>query len=89
MSFLRFSALLGIAATAAVVVAGSAAASGVGPRASGVVGHVYVNDNSAPVSTVAGFDRYADGSLSSMPGSPLWSAAREGGIRTRRRARWS
>ena len=71
MSLLRFSALLGLAATAAVVVAGSAAASGVGPRASGVVGHVYVNDNTAPVNTVAGFDRHADGSLTPMLGSPF------------------
>jgi hypothetical protein len=36
-----------------------------------VVGHVYVNDNSAPVNSIAGFDRHADGSLTAIPGSPF------------------
>jgi 6-phosphogluconolactonase (cycloisomerase 2 family) len=36
-----------------------------------VIGHVYVNDNTAPVNTIAGFDRHADGSLTPMPGSPF------------------
>ena len=36
-----------------------------------VVGHLYVNDNTAPVNTVAGFDRHADGSLTPIPGSPF------------------
>jgi 6-phosphogluconolactonase (cycloisomerase 2 family) len=36
-----------------------------------VVGHVYVNDNTAPVNTVAGFDRHADGTLTALPGSPF------------------
>jgi 6-phosphogluconolactonase (cycloisomerase 2 family) len=36
-----------------------------------VVGHVYVNNNSADRNTIAGFDRHADGSLSPMPGSPF------------------
>ena len=39
--------------------------------ASGVVGHVYVNDNTAGENTVAGFDRHADGTLSPIPGSPF------------------
>jgi 6-phosphogluconolactonase len=38
---------------------------------SAVVGHVYVNDNSAPINTIAAFDRHADGSLTPMPGSPF------------------
>ena len=42
-----------------------------GPHGSRVVGHVYVNDNTAPVNTVAGFDRHADGSLTPIPGSPF------------------
>jgi 6-phosphogluconolactonase len=36
-----------------------------------VVGHVYVNDNTAGTNTIAAFDRHGDGSLSPMPGSPF------------------
>ena len=36
-----------------------------------VVGHAYVNDNTAVSNTVAGFDRHADGSLTPIPGSPF------------------
>jgi 6-phosphogluconolactonase len=36
-----------------------------------VVGHVYVNDNTAPVNTIAAFDRHADGTLTPVPGSPF------------------
>jgi len=64
----RFSALLAL--VAAVAVSG-AAASGARAQASEVVGHVYVNDNTVPVNTVAGFDRHADGSLTPMSGSPF------------------
>jgi 6-phosphogluconolactonase (cycloisomerase 2 family) len=59
-----------LAVLAAVVMAGSAAASPTG-QTSAVVGHVYVNDNTAPLNTVAGFDRHADGSLTAMTGSPF------------------
>jgi 6-phosphogluconolactonase len=38
---------------------------------SGVVGHAYVNDNTAGQNTVAGFDRHVDGSLTPIPGSPF------------------
>jgi 6-phosphogluconolactonase (cycloisomerase 2 family) len=38
---------------------------------SDVVGHAYVNDNTAGENTVAGFDRHADGSLTPIPGSPF------------------
>ena len=38
---------------------------------SDVVGHAYVNDNTAGVNTLAGFDRHADGSLTPMAGSPF------------------
>jgi hypothetical protein len=67
MRAFRFGALFVLTAAAAVVLAGGAAAS----RTSSVVGHVYVNDNTAPVNSVAGFDRHADGSLTAMPGSPF------------------
>jgi len=36
-----------------------------------VVGYTYVDDNTAPANTIAGFDRHADGSLSPIPGSPF------------------
>jgi 6-phosphogluconolactonase (cycloisomerase 2 family) len=66
----RFAVLLVLTAAAAVFVAGGAAAAP-GGHASRVVGHVYVNDNTTPVNTVAGFDRRADGTLTAMPGSPF------------------
>jgi len=71
MRALRFGVLLGLTTLAAVVVAGGAAATPGGQSASAVVGRVYVNDNTAPLNTVAGFDRHADGSLTAMPGSPF------------------
>jgi 6-phosphogluconolactonase len=36
-----------------------------------VVGHVYVNDNTGSVNSIAGFDRHADGSLTPVSGSPF------------------
>src|SRR5579875_2871344 len=36
-----------------------------------VVGHVYVNDNTAGVNTIAAFDRLADGALVPSAGSPF------------------
>src|SRR5437879_7043804 len=71
MRAIRFSTLLVLATAVAVVIAGGAAASPPGPHAPSVVGHVYVNDNSAPINTVAGWDRHADGSLTPLAGSPF------------------
>ena len=36
-----------------------------------MVGHVYVNDNTAGTNTIGAFDRHADGSLTPEPGSPF------------------
>jgi len=47
------------------------AASPVAAAGSPVVGHVYVNNNSATRNTVAGFDRHANGSLTPIAGSPF------------------
>jgi 6-phosphogluconolactonase len=61
--------LLGLAAaaaTAAVPAAASASA-----QASPVVGHVYVNDNTAGANTIGAFDRHADGTLTPEAGSPF------------------
>src|SRR5207237_4710600 len=56
---------LAVAAMTAAVASGSASA------ASDVVGHLYVNDNTAGVNTIAAFDRHADGTLTPIPGSPF------------------
>jgi 6-phosphogluconolactonase len=48
-------------------VVGSASANG----PSDVVGHVYLNDNTAGTNTIAAFDRHADGTLTPLPGSPF------------------
>ena len=58
------STLLAFLATG--IAAASASAS-----TSPIVGHVYVNDNTAGANTVAGFDRHADGTLTAVPGSPF------------------
>jgi len=55
----------------AVTVVTAAAASASAPAASDVVGHLYVNDNTAGTNTVAAFDRHADGTLTPLHGSPF------------------
>jgi 6-phosphogluconolactonase len=60
--------LTAAAAAAAVAVPASASASA---DTSPVVGHVYVNDNTAGTNTIAGFARQSDGSLIPLPGSPF------------------
>jgi hypothetical protein len=59
--------------TTAVLVAatGLAAASAAASQSSPVVGHAYVNDNTAGVNTIAGFARHRDGTLTALPGSPF------------------
>ena len=57
--------LLAVAVSAAAVAQGSASA------ASDVVGHLYVNDNTAGANTIAAFNRHADGTLTPLPGSPF------------------
>lgn len=69
MKRVRFSALLALGAAVAAVT-GPAAATAAAQSAQ-VIGHVYINDNTAPANAVAGFDRHADGSLTAMPGSPF------------------
>ena len=62
--------LLGLAAAtaAAAVVPAAASASA---QASPVIGHVYVNDNTAGANTIGAFDRHADGTLTPEAGSPF------------------
>src|SRR3989441_12327473 len=63
----------------ALITAGLAGTAQVAAAASGVVGHVYVNDNTAGSNTIGGVDQHADGTLTAMPGSPLMA----GGARAR------
>jgi 6-phosphogluconolactonase len=55
----------------ALALAGPAVGSASAHGRSDVVGHVYVNDNTAGTNTIAGFDRHADGSLTPEAGSPF------------------
>jgi 6-phosphogluconolactonase len=54
----------------AFLVTGIAAASA-SASTSPIVGHVYVNDNTAGANTVAAFDRHPDGALTPVTGSPF------------------
>jgi 6-phosphogluconolactonase len=55
----------------ALIAAGPAVGSASAHGPSDVVGHVYVNDNTAGTNTIAAFDRHADGTLTALPGSPF------------------
>jgi 6-phosphogluconolactonase (cycloisomerase 2 family) len=70
VKLLRYVAVL---ATAVVGVAVPVASAAAAPDLSGqrIVGHVYINDNTAGQNTIAAFDRHADGSLTPVPGSPF------------------
>ena len=58
-------------AGSALIAAAAALSLTHGALASDVVGHVYVNDNTSGVNTIAAFDRHADGSLTPLAGSPF------------------
>jgi 6-phosphogluconolactonase len=62
-----FLAATAAAAAAMAVPAAASAAAGASP----VVGHVYVNDNTAGTNTIGVFDRHADGTLTPHAGSPF------------------
>ena len=65
-----FTRILGVAVLLALAVAAPATSPHVF-AAPGIVGRVYVNDNSPGTNTIGAFDRYADGSLTAMRGSPF------------------
>ncbi len=73
MKLHRLVALPALALAAATLTPATAGAHNVplAKRASAVVGHAYVDDNTATSNTVAGFDRHADGSLTPIVGSPF------------------
>jgi 6-phosphogluconolactonase len=54
-----------------LVLAAAAATAGRASAADEVIGHLYVNDNTAGTNTIAAFDRHADGTLTPLPGSPF------------------
>jgi len=58
-------------AGASAALALSAASGALAATGSPVVGHLYVNGNTAGHNTVSGFDRHADGALSPIVGTPF------------------
>ena len=64
-------ALLGMVAAATAVAAAVPASASASAQASPVVGHVYVNDNTAGANTIGALDRRADGTLTPEAGSPF------------------
>jgi 6-phosphogluconolactonase len=51
--------------------AADAATPAFGAGGSPVIGHVYLDDNTAGTNTISGFDRHLDGSLTPLAGSPF------------------
>ena len=68
MTKLGFTVVAVLAGVVSLIAAVGASAA---PKAPRVVGHLYIDDNTAGANTVAGFDRHADGSLTPIPGSPF------------------
>jgi len=64
-------ALIGAAAALAAQVAPAAASASISALTSPVVGHVYVNDNTAGANSIGAFDRHADGTLTPAAESPF------------------
>lgn len=64
-----FAGILGVA----LILTATGFASGIHTASahSDVVGHVYVNDNTAGTNTIAAFDRHANGTLTPLAGSPF------------------
>ena len=56
---------------ATIVTAGVVAAPTIATATTPVVGHVYVNDNTAGTNTIGAFDQHTDGSLTPLAGSPF------------------
>ena len=63
--------MLGLAAAAAAGVVAVPAAASASTQASPVVGHLYVNDNTAGTNTIGAFNRHVDGTLTPEAGSPF------------------
>ena len=63
--------LLACAAAAALAAVPAAASASATNGGSQIVGHVYVNNNTAGTNTIGAFDRHANGTLTPEPGSPF------------------
>jgi 6-phosphogluconolactonase len=63
--------VVGAAGLMALIAAGLTGTAQVASAASPVVGHVYVNDNTAGTNTIGAFDQHADGTLTPLAGSPF------------------
>jgi hypothetical protein len=63
--------IAGMIGTIALITASLAGTAQVAAAASGVVGHVYVNDNTAGTNTIGAFDEHAEGTPTAMLGSPF------------------
>jgi len=79
MTKLGFTLVAVLAGVFSMIAAVSASAAPADSQSSDVVGHVYINDNTTGVNTVAGFDRHADGSLTPIAGSPFSAGGAGGG----------
>lgn len=62
---------LGVSLLATLAGAAAIGSSTAAAATSPVVGHVYVNDDTAGTNTIAGFNRHAGGALTPMAGSPF------------------
>jgi 6-phosphogluconolactonase len=67
----RVAGAIAFSVTLAAAVASAPQVAGAHPHVRRVVGHVYVNDNTASANTVAGFAQHGDGRLTPLPGSPF------------------
>jgi len=81
---------------AMLVIVAFAAAPTTATATTPVVGHVYVNDNTAGTNTIGAFDQHANGSLTAMAGSPFSAGGAgtgtivgsQGSIQTTADGRW-
>jgi hypothetical protein len=64
----RKSVFVGAALSVLAMAASTGVAGASAPRGGG---HVYVNDNTAGINTIAAFNRHSDGTLTPVPGSPF------------------
>jgi 6-phosphogluconolactonase len=63
--------IMGGVGVATMVAAGLVTTPTIASATSPVVGHVYVNDNTAGTNTIGAFDQHSDGSLTALAGSPF------------------
>jgi hypothetical protein len=63
--------LAGVCGLFGLALSGLAATTASASPSNDIVGHLYINDNTTTVNTVAAFNRHADGRLTPVPGSPF------------------